>query len=213
MVLGRCWTCFLSRDCPVPCCPQEPCLSALLLDKLAVPGALAACPPEAEGRCSTCSTHLHQLTREALHLLQGPASHEDPDSPGGSPGPAAVTSRKESLGPSGPDRKKGLAWAPGPSVQVSVAPAGLGGALSTVTIQAQQCLEGMWGVSRVSGFLPPTYLVSVCHSCAPESPQAGSGSLQASGFGLSSKLAPTVAWPGPFRGRGSCLCWGDCRHP
>ncbi|MBV99698.1 Kinesin-like protein KIF26A, partial [Eschrichtius robustus] len=45
-------------------------------------------------------------------------------------------------------------------VQVSVAPAGLGGALSTVTIQAQQCLEGMWSVSRVNSFLPPTCLGS-----------------------------------------------------
>lgn len=60
----------------------------------------------------------------------------------------------------GPDRRKGLAWSPGTSVQVSVAPAGLGGALSTVTIQAQQCLEGMWNVSRVNSFLPPTCLVS-----------------------------------------------------
>lgn len=61
----------------------------------------------------------------------------------------------------GPDRRKATAWPPGPSVQVSVAPAGLGGALSTVTIQAQQCLEGVWSLSRVNSFLPPTCLVSV----------------------------------------------------
>lgn len=60
----------------------------------------------------------------------------------------------------GPDRRKATAWPAGPSVQVSVAPAGLGGALSTVTIQAQQCLEGVWSLSRVNSFLPPTCLVS-----------------------------------------------------
>ncbi|XP_012502507.1 PREDICTED: kinesin-like protein KIF26A [Propithecus coquereli] len=152
---------------------REPCLSALLLDKLPAPGVLPACRPEAESRCDVCATHLQQLTREALHLLQAPASHEDPDTPRGGPGlapagPSAMTSLRDAPGPTGPagkppgragpDRAKAPAWPPGPSVQVSVAPAGLGGALSTVTIQAQQCLEGMWSVSRVNSFLPPACL-------------------------------------------------------
>ncbi|XP_068395753.1 kinesin-like protein KIF26A isoform X1 [Eschrichtius robustus] len=146
---------------------RDPCLSALLLDEL------PACRPEAERRCDVCTTHLTQLTREALRLLQAPASREDPDAPHGGPGltppsPGAATSPRDGpapvgpvgrqLGRAGPDRRKGLGWPSGPSVQVSVAPAGLGGALSTVTIQAQQCLEGMWSVSRVNSFLPPTCL-------------------------------------------------------
>nr|XP_020042771.1 kinesin-like protein KIF26A isoform X2 [Castor canadensis] len=149
---------------------RDPCLSALLLDKLPAPGVLPTCRPEAESRCDVCTTHLHQLTREALGLLQAPASREDPDVPQGglmphlpgtmtssrdTPGPAGPAGRQP---PVGPDRVKGLAWPPGASVQVSVAPAGLGGALSTVTIQAQQCLESMWSLSRVNSFLPPTCL-------------------------------------------------------
>nr|XP_012601965.1 kinesin-like protein KIF26A [Microcebus murinus] len=146
---------------------REPCLSALLLDKLPAPGALPACRPEAESRCDVCATHLQQLAREALRLLQAPASHEGPDAPPPA-GPSTMTSPRDAPGPTGPagkppgragpDRTKAPAWPPGPSVQVSVAPAGLGGALSTVTIQAQQCLEGMWSVSRVNSFLPPACL-------------------------------------------------------
>ncbi|KAB1277215.1 Kinesin-like protein KIF26A [Camelus dromedarius] len=156
-----------------PLYPQDPCLSALLLDKLPAPGALPACRPEAERRCDVCAAHLNQLTREALRLLQAPASREELDAPhGGSglapPSPGAAASPREvpalaglvgrQPGRVGPDRRKGLAWPSGPSVQVSVAPAGLGGALSTVTIQAQQCLDGMWSVSRVNSFLPPSCL-------------------------------------------------------
>ncbi|KAM9294097.1 kinesin-like protein KIF26A [Gastrophryne carolinensis] len=61
---------------------------------------------------------------------------------------------------SGTERKKGLGWPqgqgsfPSSSLQVTVAPGGLGGALSSVTIQAQQYLEGMWSISRVNSFLP-----------------------------------------------------------
>lgn len=170
---GQSWCLGPDRLCPL--FPQDPCLSALLLDKLPAPGALSSCHPEAERRCDACATHLNQLTREALQLLQAPAGHEDPDTPHGGPSltlssPSTVTSPRNGPmvagaasrqpGHMGPDRRKGLAWPPGPSVQVSVAPAGLGGALSTVTIQAQQCLEGMWSVSRVNSFLPPSCLVS-----------------------------------------------------
>lgn len=171
---------------------QDPCLSARLLDKFPVPGVSPVCHPEAERRCDACATHLHQLTREALRLLQVPASREDPGVPRGglvSPGPGAMTSPRDVPGPmkrqlAPPDRRKGLAWPAGPSVQVSVAPAGLGGALSTVTIQAQPCLEGMWNVSRASSFLPPTCLaeaavaaVAVADSVRDGTPIVGPSTL------------------------------------
>lgn len=171
----------------VPCCPQDPCLSTLLLDKLPAPGVQPACRSDTESRCDVCTTHLHQLTREALRLLQTPASHEDPDasrgglvapSPRDPPGPVGLTGRQP---PVGPDRRKATAWPPGPSVQVSVAPAGLGGALSTVTIQAQQCLEGVWSLSRVNSFLPPTCLVSAL-------------AMWATGSQLTSFWAPDHIW-------------------
>ncbi|KAM6171442.1 kinesin-like protein KIF26A isoform 2-T2 [Erethizon dorsatum] len=172
---------------------RDPCLSALLLDKLPVPGVLPACRPEAESRCDACAMHLHQLTREALRLLQAPASREDPNVPRGGlapPGPGAMTSPRDTPGPMGrqplapPDQRKGLAWPAGPSVQVSVAPAGLGGALSTVTIQAQPCLEGTWNISRASTFLPPTCLaeaavaaVAVADSVREGTPMVGPDGL------------------------------------
>ncbi|KAM4854101.1 LOW QUALITY PROTEIN: kinesin-like protein KIF26A [Thomomys bottae] len=178
---------------------RDPCLSALLLDKLPAPGVLPACHPEAESRCNVCATHLHQLTREALRLLQAPASRGDPAAPRGgvpAPSPGAMTSSKDVPGPAGPagrqplagpDRRKGPAWPSGPSVQVSVAPAGLGGALSTVTIQAQQCLEGVWGLSRVDSFLPPTCLaeaavaaVAVADTVRDGAPVAGLDGLSKS---------------------------------
>ncbi|MXQ87439.1 hypothetical protein E5288_WYG000107 [Bos mutus] len=191
----------------VSCSPKDPCLSALLLDKL------PACRPEAERRCDVCATHLTQLTQEALQLLQAPASHEDPNAPHGGPslappGPSTVPSPRDGpalagpagrqSGRAGPDRRKGLAWPSGPSVQVSVAPAGLGGALSTVTIQAQQCLEGMWSVSRVNSFLPPTCLaeaavaaVAVADTVRDGSPPVGSNGASKT-WGL---VTPTPGTP------------------
>ncbi|XP_060037073.1 kinesin-like protein KIF26A isoform X2 [Erinaceus europaeus] len=114
---------------------RDPCLSALLLDTLPVRR------PEAPNRCDACATPPHPLS--------APLVRQDPRD-GALPAPPASA---------GPDSEKGPAWPPGPSVQVSVAPAGLGGALSTVTFQAQQCLEGMWRVSGVHSLLPPTCLV------------------------------------------------------
>ena len=112
------------------------------------------------------------------------------------------------LGPAGrqpgraaPDRRKVLAWPSGPSVQVSVAPAGLGGALSTVTIQAQQCLEGMWSVSRVGGLLPASCLVSALggRESASWTPRHGVGSV--------SEWVPSWGCMSTFH----WLCWG-CGH-
>ncbi|OCT68437.1 kinesin-like protein KIF26A isoform X2 [Xenopus laevis] len=73
----------------------------------------------------------------------------------------------------GTERKKGLGWPqggsslPNSSVQVTVAPSSLGGALSSVTIQAQQYLEGMWSISRVNSFLPS--------ACLPDAPSMDGG--------------------------------------
>ncbi|XP_043930272.1 kinesin-like protein KIF26A isoform X2 [Protopterus annectens] len=64
----------------------------------------------------------------------------------------------------GTDRRKGLEWPQGmgnfpkSSVQVTVAPSGLSSTLSSVTIQAQQYLEGIWSISRVNSFLPQACL-------------------------------------------------------
>lgn len=190
--------------------PQDPCLSALLLDKL------PACRPEAERRCDVCATRLTQLTREALQLLQAPASREDPDAPHGGPslappgpntapslrdGPALAGPTGRQSGRAGPDRRKGPAWPSGPSVQVSVAPAGLGGALSTVTIQAQQCLEGVWSVSRVNSFLPPTCLVSALRPVGWGLPGHRSG-LDSTGLSAQVRIEP----PSVVSARAGGLC-------
>ncbi|MBN3288792.1 KI26A protein, partial [Polyodon spathula] len=64
----------------------------------------------------------------------------------------------------GADRRKGLGWPQGvsnipkSSVQVTVGSGALSSTLSSVTIQAQQYLEGMWSISRVNNFLPQAYL-------------------------------------------------------
>lgn len=197
--------------------PQDPCLSALLLDKL------PACRPEAERRCDVCATHLTQLTREALQLLQAPTSREDTDAPHGGPslappgpstapslrdGPALAGPTGRQSGRAGPDRRRGPAWPSGPSVQLSVAPAGLGGALSTVTIQAQQCLEGMWSVSRVNSFLPPTCLVSALRAVGwgPLGHRAGLDST-----GLSAQVRVAAPRRGFREGRGAVRVGGGPR--
>ncbi|ELK01252.1 Kinesin-like protein KIF26A, partial [Pteropus alecto] len=194
---------------------RDPCLSALLPDKLPAPGVLPVCRPEVERHCDVCATHLTQLTREALRLLQAPASLEDLDTLPGGPGlmppsPGAMTGPRDAPVPAGlaarqpghagPDRRKGLAWPSGPSVQVSVAPAGLGGALSTVTIQAQQCLEGMWSVSRVNSFLPPSCLaeaavaaVAVADTVRDSAPAVGPGGTSE----LWGRSGACAAAPGP----------------
>ncbi|XP_038601908.1 kinesin-like protein KIF26A [Tachyglossus aculeatus] len=139
----------------------DPRLSALILDKVHMAGALQETRPEGETRCDVCAAHLNQLKQEAIRTIQGP-------SPGG---PGSRTARAPAL-PSGqagrlltgPERHKGGTWAagpgafPGPSVQVTVGTGGLGDALSSVTIQAQQYLEGMWSLSRSNGFLPAACL-------------------------------------------------------
>ncbi|XP_037690927.1 kinesin-like protein KIF26A [Choloepus didactylus] len=163
---------------------RDPRLSALLLDKLP---ALPDGRPEAERRCcALCTASLGRHPREALQPLPAPTSPEEPGGPHG--GSSATTSTRDlpgaGSGRPGPERWRGPAWPPGPSVQVSVVPAGLGGALSTVTIQAQPCPEGTWSVSRANSFLPPSCLaeaavaaVAVADTVRDACPTLGPGSV------------------------------------
>ncbi|XP_043553472.1 kinesin-like protein KIF26A isoform X2 [Chiloscyllium plagiosum] len=73
------------------------------------------------------------------------------------------------------ERRKGLGWPQAgslskSSVQVTVGSTGLSNALNSVTIQAQQYLEGMWSISRVNNFLPNAYLApTTMTECGKES--------------------------------------------
>lgn len=127
-----------------------------------------------------CATSLHQLRREALQTLHAPILTISSDmaalpAPSLLPQPARFTvssgvhakqlSRGQpaahSVLPLG-ERHRVPGWSQSPSVssgpktsvQVTVAGGQLSGSLSTVTIQAQQYLEGMWSISRVNNFLP-----------------------------------------------------------
>ncbi|XP_027704836.1 kinesin-like protein KIF26A [Vombatus ursinus] len=176
----------------------DPRISALILDRLQVPEYLQRNRLEGESRCDVCATHLNQLKQEAIQMVQVSSCHERLDHPHG-PGALArlasqnlanhcslggdlplasgqVGKQQASLFP-GAERKKALAWPPGPggfpnsSVQVTVAPTGLGGALSSVTIQAQQYLEGMWSISRVNSFLPPACLAEAAMEQGKDGPR------------------------------------------
>ncbi|NXA39388.1 KI26A protein, partial [Eudromia elegans] len=165
----------------------DPRLSALIFDKLQVPDYLQKNRNEGESRCETCATHLNQLKQEALQMVHAlsQAGHPEAPEPGAAavtsmvPCMVAVSSQRDLplvAGPAGrqpgkppnlfpgTERKKGLGWPqgaggfPNSSVQVTVAPSGLSSALSSVTIQAQQYLEGMWSISRVNSFLPQACL-------------------------------------------------------
>ncbi|XP_054828707.1 kinesin-like protein KIF26A [Eublepharis macularius] len=95
------------------------------------------------------------------------------------------------------ERKKGIGWPqaassfPNSSVQVTVAPSGLSGALSSVTIQAQQYLEGMWSISRVNSFLPQACLEATTGECGKEGSniQVASGQNNSDQNGTGSSLA------------------------
>lgn len=138
--------------------------------------------------CATHLNQLKQEAIQMMHTLSQASYPEMPDLPPGATAvtsmvPRVVTvssqrdlplitgqvGRQPGKSPnlfSGAERKKGLGWSqgtggfPNSSVQVTVAPSGLSGALSSVTIQAQQYLEGMWSISRVNSFLPQACLVS-----------------------------------------------------
>ncbi|KAJ7345226.1 hypothetical protein JRQ81_001176, partial [Phrynocephalus forsythii] len=106
---------------------------------------------------------------------------------------------------SGSERKKGLGWPqgsggfPNSSVQVTVAPGGLSGALSSVTIQAQQYLEGMWSISRVNSFLPQACLEATMGECGKEGSNiqvtSGQNNCDQSGTGISQSLVTPAGVP------------------
>ncbi|XP_064515384.1 kinesin-like protein KIF26A isoform X2 [Pseudopipra pipra] len=143
--------------------------------------------------CATHLNQLKQEAIQMMHTLSQTSYPEMPDLPPGAgavtsmvprmvtvssqrdlPLIAGQVGRQPGKSPnlfSAAERKKGLGWSqgvggfPNSSVQVTVAPSGLSGALSSVTIQAQQYLEGMWSISRVNSFLPQACLAET----APES--------------------------------------------
>ncbi|XP_047466932.1 kinesin-like protein KIF26A isoform X2 [Mugil cephalus] len=155
---------------------KDPGYAAFLFDQLQTPGI------HEPGCCQVCSTPLRQLRQEALQTLQAPVlafSSDMTTLPTRSylpqPSRLAVSSSSvhakqlsktqpaaRSVLPLG-ERHRVPGWSQSPSVvtsgpktsvQVTVAGGQLAGSLSTVTIQAQQYLEGMWSISRVNNFIP-----------------------------------------------------------
>uniref|UniRef100_A0A3B5AMS2 Kinesin family member 26A n=1 Tax=Stegastes partitus TaxID=144197 RepID=A0A3B5AMS2_9TELE len=160
----------------LPSSLQDPGYATFLFEQLQTPGN------HEPGCCQVCSTPLHQLRQEALQTLHAPVVTFSSDMaalPTTSfiPQPSRFTVSSSSvhakqLSKSQPaarsvlplgERHRVPGWSnqspsassgPKTSVQVTVAGGQLTGSLSTVTIQAQQYLEGMWSISRVNNFLP-----------------------------------------------------------
>ncbi|KAF3701234.1 Kinesin-like protein KIF26B [Channa argus] len=156
---------------------KDPGYATFLLEQLQTSGSHEA----GISCCQVCSTPLHQLTQEALQTLDAPVlkfSSDMASLPTTSylPQPSRFTMSSSSVHakqlskgqnvarsilPMG-ERHRVPGWSqstsassgPKTSVQVTVAGGQLPGSLSTVTIQAQQYLEGMWSISRVNNFLP-----------------------------------------------------------
>ncbi|XP_034531194.1 kinesin-like protein KIF26A isoform X1 [Notolabrus celidotus] len=154
---------------------KDPGYATFLFEQLQTQGSHEA------GSCQVCSTPLHQLRQEALQTLHSPIltiRSDMPTQPPTSfiPQPARYTASSSSvhakqLSKSQPathsvlplgERHRVPGWSQCPSassgqktsVQVTVAGGQISGSLSSVTIQAQQYLEGMWSISRVNNFLP-----------------------------------------------------------
>ncbi|XP_074516407.1 kinesin-like protein KIF26A isoform X2 [Sebastes fasciatus] len=154
---------------------KDPGYATFLFEQLQRPGSHdVSC-------CQVCSTPLHQLRQEALQTLHAPIltiSSDMPALPTTSflPQPARFTvsssgAHAKQLSKGQPaahsvlplgERHRVPGWSQSPSVtsgpktsvQVTVAGGQISGSLSSVTIQAQQYLEGMWSISRVNNFIP-----------------------------------------------------------
>ncbi|XP_033844268.2 kinesin-like protein KIF26A isoform X2 [Periophthalmus magnuspinnatus] len=141
---------------------KDPGYTSFLFDQLQTSGSHEA------GNCQVCSTPLQQLRQEALHTLHTPVLTLT-SAPSFLPQPTrftvsaskqmsrnqttTISSSVPSLLPLG-ERHRVQGAGSKASVQVTVAGAQLTGSLGSVTIQAQQYLEGMWSISRVNNFLP-----------------------------------------------------------
>ncbi|XP_058470899.1 kinesin-like protein KIF26A isoform X1 [Solea solea] len=154
---------------------KDPAYATFLFEQLQTPGSHEA----GVSCCQVCSTPLNQLRQEALQTLHAPvlAFSSDmaaqptrsllPQPSRFSASSSAVHAKQLSKGithgvlPLG-ERHRVPGWSQSPaissvpktSVQVTVAGGQLTGSLNSVTIQAQQYLEGMWSISRVNNFIP-----------------------------------------------------------
>uniref|UniRef100_A0AAY4AUE8 Kinesin motor domain-containing protein n=1 Tax=Denticeps clupeoides TaxID=299321 RepID=A0AAY4AUE8_9TELE len=154
---------------------KDPGFAAFLVDQLHVPDIPVKSSGHEGTRCQVCATPTQQLRHQAL---QGLCS----EVPGFTP-PSAFTRQSvltftpRQVGSRIPvgEKRRGLGWTQGPSpciaskpaVQMTVGGGALTGALGSVTIQAQQYLEGMWSISRVNNFLPQPSPVGPCAVTQP----------------------------------------------
>lgn len=155
--------------------PQDPGYATFLFEQLQRPASHEA----GLSSCHVCFTPLHQLRQEALQGLQAPtltfssnmATLSTPSylpqptrfalsSSGVRPLPRvpppvnSLLPLGERHGTPGVPPTTAISSASKTSVQVTVAGGQLGGSLGSVTIQAQQYLEGMWSISSVNTLLP-----------------------------------------------------------
>ncbi|XP_068436643.1 kinesin-like protein KIF26A [Clinocottus analis] len=156
---------------------KDPGYATFLFEQLQRPGS------HESGCCPVCSTSLHQLRQEALQALHAtipvltlssdmaavPTTSFLPQPARFNVSSSSVHAKKLSKGqpaahsvlPLG-ERHRVPGWSqsasvssgPQTNVQVTVAGGQISGSLSSVTIQAQQYLEGMWSISRVNNFIP-----------------------------------------------------------
>lgn len=155
--------------------PQDPGYATFLFEQLQRPASHEA----GASSCHVCSTPLHQLRQEALQGLHAPTLTFSSDMAALSttsclPQPARFALSSSGVKPlprvppslnsllplgerhraPGVPHSSAIPSAAKTSVQVTVAGGQLGGSLGSVTIQAQQYLEGMWSISRVNTLLP-----------------------------------------------------------
>ncbi|XP_043119523.1 kinesin-like protein KIF26A isoform X1 [Puntigrus tetrazona] len=160
---------------------KDPGFASFIIDQLQVPDWSLKGGHEGT-RCQVCGTPAQHLKQQALQTLQDlyPASDMPSLPPNTFPGhPTRLTTHSvvtlssrptrsriphpaHSVLPVG-ERQRELGWSQSPSssagamkpsVQVTMGGKPLTGTISSVTIQAQQYLEGMWSISRVNNFLP-----------------------------------------------------------
>ncbi|XP_057200786.1 kinesin-like protein KIF26A isoform X3 [Triplophysa rosa] len=160
---------------------KDPGFASFIIDQLKVPDWPVKSGHE-DTRCQVCATPAQLLRQQALQTLEELYSGSDMASlpPSTYPGhPTRLTTHslvtvssrtaksriphpEHSILPVG-DRRREIGWTQNPTssiaalkpgVQVTVGGRPLTGAISSVTIQAQQYLEGMWSISRVNNFLP-----------------------------------------------------------